>query len=246
MNLERTPTTLQPPLAAIRDSSRGQVLLCGRFTRCSPRSRGERPPRGNGIAIGQTINPSSTTMKIPSVLVGVAGEYFVAAELSRRGYVASISLRNTRGIDILATNQSASRSITIQCKSKQVSRKTWPLNEKNEGFVADDHFLCFCDIWRTSGASELPRPSQPSCLPYIGKSHEHWLGTPGQQMNTTPPDMSPEPTTVGPFCSAIAVHVASRRWLLDGDWRQRARTTKNWSCPGRMIFRQGRSPKIVQ
>lgn len=35
---------------------------------------------------------------IPSLLAGVAGENFVAAELSRRGYVASISLRNTRGI----------------------------------------------------------------------------------------------------------------------------------------------------
>jgi len=47
------------------------------------------------------------------MLAGVAGEYFVAAELSRRGYIASISLRNTRGIDILATNQAATRSITI-------------------------------------------------------------------------------------------------------------------------------------
>jgi hypothetical protein len=36
-------------------------------------------------------NPSPTT--IPSVLAGVAGDYFVAAELSRRGYIASISLQ---------------------------------------------------------------------------------------------------------------------------------------------------------
>lgn len=53
-------------------------------------------------------NPNPAT--IPAVLTGVAGEYFVAAELSRRGYIASISLRNTRGIDILATNAAASRS----------------------------------------------------------------------------------------------------------------------------------------
>ena len=31
---------------------------------------------------------------------GIAGEYFVAAELSRRGFIASISMRNTRGIKI--------------------------------------------------------------------------------------------------------------------------------------------------
>jgi hypothetical protein len=47
----------------------------------------------------------AVTDRIPPVLTGVAGEYFVAAELSRRGYIASISLRNTRGIDILVTNQ---------------------------------------------------------------------------------------------------------------------------------------------
>ncbi|MGB2998104.1 MAG: hypothetical protein WBC59_05650, partial [Phycisphaerae bacterium] len=51
---------------------------------------------------------------LPSILVGVSGEYFVAAELSRRGYIASITLRNTRGIDILAANADASRSVSIQ------------------------------------------------------------------------------------------------------------------------------------
>jgi len=76
-------------------------------------------------------------MKIPSVLAGVAGEYFVAAELSRRGYIASISLRNTRGIDILVTNQAASRSVTIQCKTRQSDRKVWILNEGCETYIAD-------------------------------------------------------------------------------------------------------------
>ena len=36
--------------------------------------------------------------KVSSILVGVAGEYFAAAELSRRGYIASITLRNTKAI----------------------------------------------------------------------------------------------------------------------------------------------------
>jgi hypothetical protein len=85
-------------------------------------------------------------MKIPSVLAGVAGEYFVAAELSRRGYIASISLRNTRGIDIIATNKEASRSITIQCKTNQLTRKLWILNEKSENFVSDAHF--YVSYWR--------------------------------------------------------------------------------------------------
>ena len=41
--------------------------------------------------------------KLDPVLAGVSGEYFVAAELSKRGYIASITLRNTKGIDVAAT-----------------------------------------------------------------------------------------------------------------------------------------------
>ncbi len=37
--------------------------------------------------------------KLASTLVGVAGEYLVAGELSLRGYIASITLRNSKGID---------------------------------------------------------------------------------------------------------------------------------------------------
>jgi hypothetical protein len=92
-------------------------------------------------------------MKIPSVLVGVSGEYFVAAELSRRGHIASISLRNTRGLDILATNQDASRSITIQVKTSQKASKDWMLSEKSESFISKTHFYVFVGL---GGIMERP------------------------------------------------------------------------------------------
>ena len=37
--------------------------------------------------------------KISKILSGVAGEHFVAAELTRRGYIASLTSQNTKGID---------------------------------------------------------------------------------------------------------------------------------------------------
>jgi hypothetical protein len=55
--------------------------------------------------------------KLASILCGVSGEYFVAAELSRRGYVASLTLRNTRGIDVLASNADATKAVGIQVKT---------------------------------------------------------------------------------------------------------------------------------
>jgi hypothetical protein len=71
-------------------------------------------------------------MSTTSLLAGVAGEYFVAAELSRRGFIASITLRNTRGIDIVATNSSVSKTVTMQCKTSRKGTKVWILGEKSE------------------------------------------------------------------------------------------------------------------
>jgi len=79
-----------------------------------------------------------TKTNIPKVLSGVSGEYFVAGELSRRGYIASITLRNTRGIDILVTNSDASKSVGIQVKTNQNSTRSWMLNEKVETIISDE------------------------------------------------------------------------------------------------------------
>lgn len=113
--------------------------------------------------------------KIPSILVGVAGEYFVAAELSRRGYIASISMRNTRGIDILATNEAATRSITIQCKANQDGGSTWILNKKAEDFAPENHFYVFVAL---TAPEERPRYHVvPASVvaEYSSRTHKEWL-----------------------------------------------------------------------
>lgn len=118
--------------------------------------------------------------KITPLLAGVAGEYFVAAELSRRGHIASISLRNTRGIDILATNAAASRSVTIQCKTNQWSKTEWVLNEKCESFVSENHFYVFVVL---GGPLERPRyhvvPSA-AVAKRVRADHSNWLAKPGR------------------------------------------------------------------
>ena len=119
-------------------------------------------------------------MKIPSLLAGVAGEYFVAAELSRRGHIASISLRNTRGIDILATNQEASRSITIQCKTNQLAQKVWILNKKSEDFVADNHFYIFVALGDISNHPSYYIVPSRIVAEHTSTSHQQWLQTPGR------------------------------------------------------------------
>src|SRR5262245_60002796 len=83
---------------------------------------------------------------VPSNLVGVSGEYFVAAELSRRGYAASITLRNMRSVDILAANSDATRSVVIQVKTNSKKNKKWIMNKKEETIQSNSLFYVFVNL----------------------------------------------------------------------------------------------------
>lgn len=117
---------------------------------------------------------------LPSILVGVSGEYFVAAELSRRGYVASITLRNTRGIDILATNADATRSVSIQVKTNHGKNKDWILNQKAEAYQSKTLFYVFVNL---KGSNQRPDYHVVPCkvvADYIKRNHRAWLEKPNR------------------------------------------------------------------
>lgn len=122
--------------------------------------------------------------RLSTGLSGVAGEYLVAAELSRRGYVASITLRNTRGIDILASNADATRSVGIQVKTNQGASPSWVLTEKVEkpihGELAENLFFVFVCL-NELGSASFHIVSRKEVARYCQESHRRWLETPGRK-----------------------------------------------------------------
>lgn len=117
---------------------------------------------------------------LSSIQTGVAGEYFVAAELSRRGFVASLTLRNTRGIDILASNADATRSVGIQVKTCQGTRADWMLNAKAEADLAENLFYVFVCLPPQGEPSFYVVP-RATVATYVRDSHSKWLATPGRK-----------------------------------------------------------------
>lgn len=117
--------------------------------------------------------------KLSTILCGVSGEYFVAAELSRRGYVASLTLRNTRGIDVLASNADATRAVGIQVKTNQSDRRDWILSEKAETDVAENLFYVFV---RLNGRSFPSFHVVPRAIvaESVRSRHAAWLAAPGR------------------------------------------------------------------
>jgi hypothetical protein len=125
---------------------------------------------------------SDSSTRLTGVQTGISGEYFVAAELTRRGYVASITLRNTAGIDILAANLTGSKSVSIQVKTRQGLRPVWTLGVKNETQRSDNLFYVLV-ILKPAEQGMLPEfYVVPSAVVAntITRSHRKWLRTPGK------------------------------------------------------------------
>ncbi len=126
--------------------------------------------------------------RLTTTLSGISGEYFVAAELSRRGYVASLTLGNTRGIDILASDVDAKKSVGIQVKTNQRARKEWLLNKKVEDEEASNLVFVFVCL-NGLGLAECHVVPRSVVSDFSRENHRRWLTTPGRngrKRNDTP------------------------------------------------------------
>lgn len=65
-------------------------------------------------------------------LTGMTGVYLVAAELSRRGFIASPTSRNAYGADLLVTDSLCQRSYAVQVKTNARSFGFWLLNKTTQ------------------------------------------------------------------------------------------------------------------
>jgi hypothetical protein len=54
---------------------------------------------------------------LPTGLTGAAGEYYVAAELSLLGWLATVTIKNAPATDVLARNLATGRVVAIQTKT---------------------------------------------------------------------------------------------------------------------------------
>ncbi|MDO8589850.1 MAG: aspartate ammonia-lyase [bacterium] len=125
----------------------------------------------------------NNTNELSAVLSGVAGEYFVAGELSRRGFLASITLRNTKGVDIQCSNGDASKSVSIQVKTNKGSSRKWVMNRKAEDYYADNLFYIFVNLNDNKKSPDYFVVPSKVAAEYTKKNHIEWLGRPRRDGN---------------------------------------------------------------
>lgn len=78
-----------------------------------------------------------------SQLVGAAGVFHVAAELSMRGLVALPSIRNVKGADILVADPEGKRFAFLQVKTSKSRVAFWPISERAGEWTGPDCYYAF-------------------------------------------------------------------------------------------------------
>ena len=66
--------------------------------------------------------------------LGNAGEFYVLAQLSQRGYIAGKTDDGQTLIDVIATDPESLNTVNIQVKTRTIDGKisSWLMSEKNE------------------------------------------------------------------------------------------------------------------
>lgn len=94
--------------------------------------------------------------EIQSSSTGLSGEYFVAAELLRRGFTVGITMGNAKAIDILAEKENKQFILQVKAiyKKKNVG---WPMMKDK---VHTDHFYVFVNL----NGDKMTEPDYFICL----------------------------------------------------------------------------------
>jgi hypothetical protein len=157
--------------------------------------------------------------RTPTGLTGTAGEYHVAAELSRRGWLATVTIKNSPGTDVLAQKlEPPSRLVAIQTKTTSKGNARYLLKDSEERLSdrLDEWFVFVAlrEITERPDFYVVPR-NVVACRLY--SDYQNWIHSPGRggrQRNPTTTrdldvvqivgyrerwDLLDQPTTAAPF-----------------------------------------------
>ena len=122
-------------------------------------------------------------------LIGNAGEYYVMAELLKRGIIAALTPRNAPSFDILATK--GNRTVRIRVKTKSQEYSIWQYSVKKDGSIfrnlsKDGDFTVLVDL--AMATKDLKFYIVPTCRidVLLKEDFEEWVSTPGK--NNRPHD----------------------------------------------------------
>ncbi len=119
--------------------------------------------------------------------VSLAGEFFVLAQLSLRGYIGTLTLGHTKGVDILVSNEKTGNMFRLEVKTASKgpwrtnifgNNYEWMMDIKHETIIDNKLFYCFVYL---KNLIEMPLffivPSN-IVANYCVEEHKKWFDAP--------------------------------------------------------------------
>lgn len=152
------------------------VVHHGLQKRAAPRVSRSVRRHGKGIMAGRIKAGEGT-------LIGNAGEYYVAAELLKRGVVAALAPRNAPSFDILATK--TGKTIRIRVKTKSGEYTDWQWVVKKDGTIFRDlssegDFTVLVNLTRETKDLEFYVVPTTVLNDWLERDFNEWVQAPGK------------------------------------------------------------------
>lgn len=96
---------------------------------------------------------SQKNKRMSGSISGAAGVYFVAGELSRLGYIALPTIRNTEGIDLVVSDMNSSRTVYLQVKTNKDKYDFWIVGSPKS---SENLFYIFVNLLKSHKNHERP------------------------------------------------------------------------------------------
>ena len=125
------------------------------------------------------------------IFIGNAGEYYVMAELLKRGIVAALAPRNTPAFDILATKGDSTIKIRVKTKSQEISDWQWAADKDGNIFrnmSKDGDFVVMVDLTEYTKNLKFYIIKTHKINGILEKGFDDWVNTPGKNGHIRDPE----------------------------------------------------------
>ena len=117
-------------------------------------------------------------------LIGNAGEYYVIAELLKRGVVAALAPRNAPDFDILATKDG--QMVCLRVKTKSEEWGFWQWNARDDGTVFKNirtkgDFVVLVDLSKETKNMQYFIAATHDLAEWLEADFHEWLAEPGKR-----------------------------------------------------------------
>lgn len=120
---------------------------------------------------------------IPSAFAGNAGEFFVLAELTRRGWTAALTARNNRAYDILAKRGDEFAAIRVKTKTSAYLLFQWNAKPSGDIFLemTKQHDFCVLVDMPVEGEASPTYYVVPTAVvdEWLRIDFDLWVNAPG-------------------------------------------------------------------